>query len=134
MSYFEALDKANEKLTALAVKLLAELNVPERSINDVCEESWNLGWKIFIDSGEDWDAVSEDVANIADGFMPYTDLMIDANGSLAYSLGLSMAAIDYNANLFNLEMRGILKDPFYIPCVAEVKIIDGKCVDVTMKG
>ena len=133
MNYFEALSKANETLTALAVKLLAGLNVSERSTNDVCEESWNLGWKIFKDSGEDWDAVSETVALIADGWMPYTEDIINQNGSLNHSLGLSMAAVDYNANLLNLELKGIVKDPKYIPCVAEVKIIDGKCVDVTMK-
>ena len=134
MNYFEKLEEANKRLTALAVKLLAELNVPERSTYDVCEESWNLGLKIFKDSGEDWDAVSETVALIADGYLPYTENVIDENGSLAYILGLSMAAVDYNANLLNLELKGVLKDPFYIPYVAEIKVTErGECIDVTMK-
>jgi hypothetical protein len=131
--YFTSLSEANDKLTAMAVRLLDGLNVPERSNDEVGRENNELAWDIFTKTGKDWDAVSETVAQIVDGWVPFTESIIDSSGSLAHTLGLSMAAVDYNANLLNLELKGLVKDPKYIPCVAKVDVVDDVCIDVTMR-
>jgi len=131
MNYFQCLSNANDRLSERANKLLQGLNVPERSNHDVCSENWDLAHGIFTASGEDWDSVSENVASIADGYLPYSESCIGANGSLAYTLGLSMAAVEYNANLLNLELKGLIKSPRYITCVAKIDIINDILVDTT---
>ena len=131
MNYFQFLSSANDKLTERANALLLGLKIPERSNDEVANENHQLAWKIFKDNGEDLDKVSEFVGSIVDGWMPFSESCIGAKGSLAYTLGLSMAAVDYNANLLNLELKGLIKSPLYIPCVAKIDIINDILVDTT---
>lgn len=97
-NYFTELAEEVVKLDKLAEPYLK--GRPEWSLLDIAEKNYELGMEWFKRCGEDFDKVPEVVANIADGWVPFSSP--SKNGSIAYSLGLSLKSLEAHAwNLYD---------------------------------
>ena len=66
--------------------------------DDMAQRLAEISWRLFEESGKDWDSIPWWAANIQDGWMPFYHP--PKNGSLHYSLGFSM--VSQEAHLRNL--------------------------------
>ncbi len=99
MSYFTDLVNASKELDKLAAPYCE--NRPDWSLEDIAGENCKLAWKwvkdnnIDLDKAEDWDKMPEIIANIVDGWVPFSSP--SNNGSLNYTLGLSLVSLEAHA-------------------------------------
>lgn len=100
--YFQLLLNRVEQLDRLAAPYLS--NRPDKSLEELWIENTRLGYKWFKEANEDWDAVPEVVANIADGHTPFGPDR-QRNGSLRYALGLSLQSLEAHAWQLNDFLR-----------------------------
>lgn len=104
MNYFTVLEQNQQKLEAKANELLK--GRPEKSLDDLASENCKLGWAWFNSENKNWDKVPEVVAAIADGWLPFSEDFVNSNGSLGFTLGLSMASLEAHAWALNDFLSG----------------------------
>ena len=110
MNYFQQLELNRLEIQKKAEKLLE--GRPEKSLNDLAEENCRLGWEWFkrveerVGEQQACQEVPEVVANIADGWTPFTERLLDSNGSLGFSLGLCMESVEAHAWALNDFLSG----------------------------
>jgi hypothetical protein len=111
-NYFQQIIDECNKLDDLAEEFLKNRKgCYDKSTVDVWKENTELGYAWFKRCGEDFDKVPEVVAQIADGHTPYGPDLIEKNGSIAYSLGLSVVSIDAHAWRLNDFLKGKVDTP-----------------------
>lgn len=122
MNYFRAITKRAEELDELAKPYLE--NRPNWSLEDLAHKNCKLAYKIFIKNGRDWNKVPEIVADIMDGWLPFSN-NDKPNGSIYHTLGLSLASKEAHAWSLYDYLSG-KKDSFNLPfgVVAESSEVD----------
>jgi hypothetical protein len=118
MNYLEEMEQARQVIDDKAMLIIKDR--PEKSIGDLDAENYELASEILRKAGDDFDKVSEPVAQLIDGGYRFGDALFK-KGSLAYSLGLSLAALEAHAWLLNDYLTGKAEDfnPGF-PLVAKV--------------
>ena len=122
VKYFSQLASEAENLSALAQKYLDQFQF--MSTEDMMEKIYNNCWRIFKESGEDFEKIPEqfqDAVNcVIDGAMPYYTTAMEP-GSLNKTIGLSLVSVD--AHLRNLleRLEGRTNEKLNFGIIAEVK-------------
>lgn len=110
-SFFDRLREEAEKLDAIADEYLQQKERPEKSLEDLWIENTELGYKWFHDAGEDWNAVPEAVAMIADGYTPYGPEHCSSRVSLGVLIGRSLSSIEAHAWRLNDFLNKLVDTP-----------------------
>jgi len=92
MNLFDQIRKEAEELDRKAKEYLD--SVPFMSTDRCMRKIYIKAKQIFDESGEDWENIPEWVALTMDGWMPYST--IPNNGSIGFSLGFSVLAMEAN--------------------------------------
>jgi len=111
-NYFQQIVEACDVLDKLAEEYLkGRKGREDKSVYDLWEENMQLGLDWFKRENEDFDAVPEVVAHIADGHTPFGPDITTASGSIAYKLGLSVVSVEAHAWRLNDFLRGKVDSP-----------------------